>query len=218
MKTFAELNAELKALVEEEKKFEADINTKFDTELKAAIWSPRRKTPYSRKLAQKVLGDHYPIIFQKYQLVVTGKFAETSERRKVIEAEMFKSVEAEGIQPSAEPVLVHSVCEHAYQSQGYGARKYARGAATLSMLELEAVGVKAEVREIPHKYDWGTLLYYEVWAWTSEPEKYRFLPSKLTMRDAAKACWRMNCNPKVIYPFLDHATMDETCNEVMAGK
>lgn len=221
MKTFAELRAELEAYNTRASRFEKWFEARFDTRLKAELVKARvrLRKEFDRVRAKAALGDEvYTAIFHRYAAIAKAygehRFAKCDEFKKLLR----EACAAEGLKPSDTPVKVDEVCEGSYGSQGWGARKYARGSAEQDVMELQAIGIKAEVRERIEKYTWGSLAYYEVWAWTSEPEKVPYAPSNLSLKDAVKACWKRGVNPRVYWPFLPHGYEEQEGLDYFGGE
>jgi hypothetical protein len=111
-------------------------------------------------------------------------------------------------------IIVRTVGESAYQSQGWGANKYARGEAIATMTQWQV-----EVPELTFRHEekfnkWDAPIrcaggepstgYYEhhIWANTDEPGAYLVQHSKVNMREYYRGLLKASCNVKVSNPWL----------------
>lgn len=101
-----------------------------------------------------------------------------------------------------------------YNSQGFGARSYAHGAAKMDVAGLTAQGFKAEIVTTNEQTYPGTRLNggwtmhhvdYEVWINADEvtAEVLHEKPA-LPLDEVVAACWRNGVNPRVYMPMLPH--------------
>ena len=100
-----------------------------------------------------------------------------------------------------DPILVSTVWASTYSSQGYGASRYAKGAAESDALVYRRLGVPVEVRTVKN----GVSEVFEVWANVESIADHEIARrKKLSLRDWLKDCLRRGLDPRVFDPFLPH--------------
>lgn len=108
--------------------------------------------------------------------------------------------------PKAGPeTRVTSVSSTSYNSQGFGAGRYAESAARTYVDRAEQVGIKARVEREEVKYPSvkGSYLNFVVWAEVEGPVDVEILKRRdLNLREWMKSCWGRGVNPRVYNPFL----------------
>ena len=117
--------------------------------------------------------------------------------KETLQIEQFKA--AQDIKPSPEGDLrmVHFVY-NCYNSQGFGANKYARKSIEPLCDRLIAMGAKAEIRMVPNDRQ-GECNDFELWA--NVPEwQVDAIDKQVTIEDMVKACGR-ECHPQALMPF-----------------
>lgn len=101
-----------------------------------------------------------------------------------------------------DPLCVDAVWTASYSSQGFGASRYARGAADDLASGYRALGVPVEVRRVVHG---SSVESWEVWAnVASMVDREIVRRRKVSLRDWMRDCLRRGQNPRVYNPFLPH--------------
>jgi hypothetical protein len=98
-----------------------------------------------------------------------------------------------------------TVWDSSYNSQGWGASRYAQGSAEMTADTARFCGIPVEVlrEEIPCQFSKGTLGRYRVVVQVESQVDVEILRRKSTsLRDQVKACWARGVNPRVFNPYL----------------
>lgn len=190
-----------------------EYNEAFDAMLRAH--KPWAKTEDSYKLrnkAQKALnldGLHwlqYPLV-AKY----TRLLQEYTEELNWIKVQLDRLAQTLIPKTGSLWTSVRTVWGSTYNTQGFGANAYARGAAQNYALNFEALGLETQVVEVKrprpkfpsmhyvHTSDWEV----QVKASYVDIEIAKRKPT-LSLRDWVKACWAKQLNPRVFDPWLPH--------------
>jgi hypothetical protein len=109
-------------------------------------------------------------------------------------------------------LLLREISGTSYNSQGFGADAYARGAAELEEIEAQAAEVPTRIlsehHEIKHPswHSTGGWTDYRVEVQVKEQLDVELIRRKqhLGLRDWLKACWKRGINPRVLNPYLPH--------------
>jgi len=133
-------------------------------------------------------------------------------QQKAIKDMLDDLAEKAEVHPGEEWNLSRSVSNTDYNTQGFGADRYARASVEQGLPVAAMYGLEAEIR-VRYLRDSPTwkgspktnVTYYEMWVKAS-PLDIEILKRKpgLTMKEWIAACWRAGTNPRVYNPFLPH--------------
>lgn len=181
---------------------------------------PKSWTQCLRKNAPKVLEHRDPELYAVAKAaMVRGfqfRYRVLTDDQEQLKKARGRLVEA-GLRPLAGDVRVklREVYESTYSTQGYGARKYAEGSATLTVLEARALGIKTEIVITIKEWDGvdhhGNKVHHElatfhIWVDVEDECDAQIIKQcpVLTLREQVKACWKAGIQPRVYAPFLPH--------------
>jgi hypothetical protein len=193
-----------------------EYNEEFDALLRAhKPWAKITDSYKLRNKAQRALtldGLHwlqYPLV-AKY----TRLLQEYTEELNWINVQLDRLAQTLIPKTGSLWTSVRTVWGSTYNTQGFGANAYARGAAQNYALNFEALGLETRVVEIKkprpkvsyrpvggyiHTSDWEV----QVKASYCDIEIAKRKPA-LSLRDWVKACWAKQLNPRVFDPWLPH--------------
>lgn len=121
------------------------------------------------------------------------------QRQRSAKRAAFEAAQGYTVRPGADWYTVKTSHSYTYNSQGYGAAKYARGACEVRAAELESLGITARVVETEPRNAWATEV--QTASATDAAAAERRSPSTV---DFVRLCWGKGVNPRVYWPFLPH--------------
>lgn len=117
-------------------------------------------------------------------------------------------------------IMYESSNSTSYNTQGFGAYKYARQALFMYELICEANNIPFEIREIRTDYNHNSLyslqysIDYQFWCKCEKYQLYHLIiQNKTTTLELAKLCWKRGVNPKVLFPTMSEKVYHKSLNE-----
>lgn len=166
---------------------------------------PKNKKPVTVEFINKVNADtnhkDYDVCSKTYEYVneliadyLTTCIDEHKKNKDILFTTILPTIEL-----TIEPVLHEIVNSSIYNSQGFGANKYAKQTLILHELACEANNIPFEIKEVKLEYSTS----YEFWC---NCEKYQLfylmINSNLDYTILTNLCWKRGLNPKVLFPFI----------------
>lgn len=199
--------------------------TALQAEFDRAIYQEaRRQRPRMRKMNNTDRQLAMAVVEAPFRAWAEGMYGASKGRQEEID-EALKTLAGMLPIPAAEtPVMFREVWKGDYNSQGFGAGRYAQAKAKSYVDDAEQYGVRAEVRRvdwdepIKTRYETITLKSYQVWVYTTETgaEILRRKPM-IPMREWVRKCWARGVNPRVYLPFLPHGYEEEAGLDFFGG-
>lgn len=125
------------------------------------------------------------------------------ELRKSINDNLDALADSADVAPG-DPLCVDTVWTSSYSTQGFGASRYAEGAAENIAIAYRMLGVPVEVRRVVLR---SSLETWEVWANVEGMVDREIVQRrKYALRDWLKSCLKRGLNPRVYHPMLPHGT------------
>jgi hypothetical protein len=171
----------------------------------------KAKYPKRKKVTWEVLSEEEtnPTIekYKRWIKIIWDKKSFQADKMNDLLYSLAATVE---IIPSEEYFMLQSSGASAYNSQGWGANKYAENALERYKKVLEDKNIEFEIRKKP-EWDDAKCDRYEFQLWGKlEPWRWDALLrcTKYSLLEWAVGCWRGGVNPKVYNPYLPDAIYD----------
>jgi len=165
---------------------------------------PRRKftMPKSRDQNPEV----HTEIYDRWQALATALYEKQDARIEKLKTTISEMALALKAPVTEELSFFRSSDTYAYNSQGWGASKYARNAAEAILDRVRAMGHEGEIREVNHKNKKGEVYNtaYQVWINTTSLGVIllKEQPFDVDLVEWVRKCWKRGVNPRVYNPFL----------------
>ena len=199
METFASALARRKALSEKHTAERRAVQKEYEASVMAAY---AVKYPKRKAIREKAFLDSgTAAILATFRAQANGMLKRQGAAVRALETRLEFLARRESVRPDLSVwTKAYVVWESTYQSQGFGAAKYARNAAESKADDYRFHGLTVDVRE--EKTEHGTR-DYAVWVNADETtcEQVSRL-DKPDLKEWVRLCWKRGVNPQVYCPFL----------------
>ena len=211
--TLADRTAQGKKLGALSKSFQAE----FEADI-LALWKkafPRRRK-FSLGRAEKDLGDVYTAEYERYDARAKEAYDEWKAERDRLDGVLDDLAFDLNPQEGKEWTLYKRVSSATFQSQGFGAIRYAEGAAKMHADDARNYDLPVKIEQKDHKpvksFGGGSTAHADfmvfVKAEALDLELLKRTPA-LSLREQVRLCWKRGVNPRVFNPFLPHGFEDQ---------
>jgi len=211
MTEYEKMMDERNALNERHRAAEDAIKAGFEAELAAAYKAkfPKRKR-YSSALSFKNNPEEHNAIFLKWQEKASSVMEIHGKDRAELEVRVKAVAAVAEIPPFEGMTIFRTVSSSSYNSQGFGAHKYARAAAENCLDKAKSYGIDGHIREVlisegRDTFGWSfRVVDYEVWVATDEAgvEILDRKPFKASLKEWNQKCRERGVNIRVFLPFM----------------
>jgi len=202
------------------RKLQDDFDKALQDSYKAEY--PRRKFTASK--SQENNAQEHDRILAEYSELARVMTEKQSKIEKTAREQLDKIAARSSLPVTKKMNRYASVSSSAYNTQGFGAHRYAKESAQQYLDKALAYGLQGEIRPVEtdsgkdctgHSY---RTVDYQVWVTLSKAgcKLLRMKPGTGNLLDWAVTCWRRGTNPKVYNPFLPHDISEEACRIAMA--